>query len=414
MTKRSRKNRGPKTWSRKTRGLKTLGRKSWAKRARRIVLGVLLAILLTPVALLLIYRQLDPPITPLMLIRLIEGEGLTKTWVPLTDISPHVPRAVIALEDNNFCEHHGFDWGEIFDALSEYYKGERLRGASTISMQTTKNLFLWPQRNLLRKAAEAPLTLIMEALWDKRRIIEVYLNIVEWGPGIYGVEAAAQAHFRKPARRLTPREAALLAAPAARPHARLRQALSRARPPTEKLRPRVAAAARSSDCAGNRPLFGSVQRGHGQIGRRGDESQVARRRQARGQDQLRYEPRIGGDHVHEETEGNAEGQHKDRHRPAPSLACPCAPGAFEPWAFEPWVFPLATIIPRAMFQNCKIILGKGQYISLTSYIYTLIFIINLNDFTLCPTAERVANLRRADARRPRWCGVAADAGRRSR
>ena len=212
MTKRSRKTRVPKTWRRKSRGLKTLGRTFWAKRARRIVLGGLLAILLTPVALLLIYRQLDPPITPLMLIRLIEGEGLTKTWVPLADISPHVPRAVIALEDNNFCEHHGFDWGEIFEALSEYYKGERLRGASTISMQTTKNLFLWPQRNLLRKVAEAPLTLIMEALWDKQRIIEVYLNIVEWGPGVYGVEAAAQAHFRKPARRLTPREAALLAA----------------------------------------------------------------------------------------------------------------------------------------------------------------------------------------------------------
>lgn len=168
--------------------------------------------MLAPVAMLFAYRYLDPPVTPLMLLRMTEGEGIKKTWVPLDGISPHVARAVISLEDSSFCEHAGIDWGEMFDALSSYYKGKRVRGASTISMQTTKNLLLWPQRNMARKAVEAPLTVLMEMMWDKQRILEVYLNIVEWGPGIYGIEAAARAHFNKPARWLNQREAALLAA----------------------------------------------------------------------------------------------------------------------------------------------------------------------------------------------------------
>ncbi len=191
---------------------KRWGRKSWGQRVRQTLLWVLLVVLVSPVILLVIYRELDPPITPLMLIRITQGEGLNKTWVPLAAISPHVPKAVIALEDNTFCEHAGFDWAEVFDALAVYYRGGRLRGASTISMQTTKNLFLWPQRDPIRKVVEAPLTLVLEALWDKQRILEVYLNIVEWGPGIYGIEAASRAHFRKSASRLTRREAALLAA----------------------------------------------------------------------------------------------------------------------------------------------------------------------------------------------------------
>lgn len=186
--------------------------KNLGKRIRRIVIGTLLAILLAPLILLVAYRHINPPITPLMVIRLAEGEGIKKSWVPLAAISPHVPRAVIALEDSSFCEHFGFDWGEIFDALAEFYRGKRLRGASTISMQTTKNLLLWPHRDYLRKAAEAPLTILLEAMWDKQRILEVYLNIVEWGPGVYGIEAAAQNHFGKSARDLTQREAALLAA----------------------------------------------------------------------------------------------------------------------------------------------------------------------------------------------------------
>ncbi len=178
----------------------------------RIALIALGVILLTPFALLLAYRQLPPPITPLMVIRLFEGEGIKKQWVPLGEISPHVVNAVIALEDNKFCVHSGVDWGSVFEALADYYNGDKLRGASTISMQTSKNLFLWPGRDYVRKAVEAPLTVLLEALWDKRRILEVYLNVAEWGPGIYGVEAAARAYFRKPASDLAQREAALLAA----------------------------------------------------------------------------------------------------------------------------------------------------------------------------------------------------------
>jgi monofunctional biosynthetic peptidoglycan transglycosylase len=187
-------------------------RRTLASRLRWIVVCTLGAVLIAPVALALLFREVPPPVTPLMVIRMFEGEGIKKDWMPLSEISPHVVNAVIALEDNNFCAHSGVDWGQLFEALSDYYKGERLRGASTISMQTAKNLYLWPGRDYLRKAVEAPLTVLLEALWDKQRILEVYLNIAEWGPGVYGVEAAARANFGKSAARLSRREGALLAA----------------------------------------------------------------------------------------------------------------------------------------------------------------------------------------------------------
>jgi monofunctional biosynthetic peptidoglycan transglycosylase len=123
-----------------------------------------------------------------------------------------VPRAVIAAEDNLFCEHQGFDWRAIGEAAEDYAAGKRVRGASTISMQVAKNLFLWPGRDFARKGMEAYLTVIVELLWSKRRIMEVYLNIAEWGDGVFGIGAAAHAHFGKPASTLTGREAALLAA----------------------------------------------------------------------------------------------------------------------------------------------------------------------------------------------------------
>lgn len=172
----------------------------------------LVIVLAAPVLLTLLYRYVPPPATPLMLIRAFEGEGIKKKWVPLRRISRHAVRAVIALEDARFCEHNGVDWGELFAALSDHFKGDRLRGASTISMQTAKNVFLWPGRDFTRKALEAPLTFLIENLWDKRRIMEVYLNVAEWGPGIYGIEAASRRYFRKSASRLTAREAGLLAA----------------------------------------------------------------------------------------------------------------------------------------------------------------------------------------------------------
>jgi len=181
-------------------------------RLRRILLRLLLVLLLAPPALLLIYRFLPPPLTPLMLIRLVEGEGLRKDWQPLSRIAPALPEAVVAAEDNRFCEHWGFDWPALEGELESYLAGERPRGASTITMQTAKNLFLWPERSLLRKLLEAALTPQIALLWPKRRVIEVYLNIVEFGPGIYGAEAAAQSYFGKPAAALGRREAALLAA----------------------------------------------------------------------------------------------------------------------------------------------------------------------------------------------------------
>jgi monofunctional biosynthetic peptidoglycan transglycosylase len=160
----------------------------------------------------LLYRFVPPPVTPLMLIRLAEGEGLRQDWRPLEQIAPVLAEAVVAAEDNRFCEHSGFDWPALGGEIEAWRAGEDPRGASTITMQTAKNLFLWPDRSLLRKLLEAPLTPQIELIWPKRRIIEVYLNIVELGPGIYGAEAAARAYFGKSAADLGAREAALLAA----------------------------------------------------------------------------------------------------------------------------------------------------------------------------------------------------------
>ncbi len=178
---------------------------------RRLALIALALFVGLPLVLLLAYRVVPPPGTPLMLIRLFEGEGLEKDWVPLARISKHVPGAVIAAEDNNFCRHHGFDWQAIETVIADYQKGGRPRGASTISMQTAKNLFLWPGRSYLRKGLEAALTAPLELLWSKARILEVYLNIAEWSAGVYGIEAAARHYFGKPAAKVTRREAALLA-----------------------------------------------------------------------------------------------------------------------------------------------------------------------------------------------------------
>ena len=132
--------------------------------------------------------------------------------MPLEEISPQLMRAVIASEDERFCEHFGFDFKAIEEAWKRNQHGRRIYGGSTISMQTAKNLFLWPGRDWLRKGLEAYFTGLIELFWSKRRIIEVYLNIIEMGPGIYGAEAAAHAQFGKPAVALTSREAALIAA----------------------------------------------------------------------------------------------------------------------------------------------------------------------------------------------------------
>lgn len=187
-------------------------KKKKKSRVARFFLKLSLIVVLVPVGLVVVYRYVPPPGTPLMVIRALEGEGIRKNWVPLARMSPDAIKAVIALEDSNFCSHGGVDWNEVANALNDHLKGERLRGASTITMQTAKNLFLWPGRDLVRKAVEAPLTLLLETLWDKRRILEVYLNVIEWGPGIYGIEAASRTYFGRPAASLSRRQAALLAA----------------------------------------------------------------------------------------------------------------------------------------------------------------------------------------------------------
>lgn len=162
---------------------------------------------------LLVYRFIDPPGTPLMAIRMIErGDVVRYQPVPLAAVAPSLARAVIASEDSRFCLHYGIDLGAVQEALDDYEETGRLRGASTITMQVARNLFLWPGGGFLRKGLELPLALALDAAWPKRRIIEVYLGIAEMGPGLFGAEAAAQALFGVPASRLSEGQAARLAA----------------------------------------------------------------------------------------------------------------------------------------------------------------------------------------------------------
>jgi monofunctional biosynthetic peptidoglycan transglycosylase len=173
---------------------------------------VCLSLALIMAAIILVYRFVPVPLTPLMVVRWVAGEGLDKQWVAYDELSPNLRRAVIASEDARFCQHHGFDFGAIEEAWEEHEAGERLRGGSTITQQTAKNLFLLPDQSWLRKIVEIYPTVLLELLWPKRRILETYLNIIEWGPGIYGAEAASTHYFHRPARSLTPHEAALMAA----------------------------------------------------------------------------------------------------------------------------------------------------------------------------------------------------------
>jgi monofunctional glycosyltransferase len=173
----------------------------------------LLTLLTLPIFLSLYYAVLPPPISALMIERLPMARSIDYRWVPLAAISPELAKAVVTAEDARFCQHQGVDWRAVQDVVEEAFDGDEqpIRGASTIAMQTVKNLFLWEGRSVIRKAMEIPLALWIEAIWPKKRVIEVYMNIVEWAPGIYGAEAAAQKHFGKSAKALSGREAALLA-----------------------------------------------------------------------------------------------------------------------------------------------------------------------------------------------------------
>jgi monofunctional biosynthetic peptidoglycan transglycosylase len=177
--------------------------------------------LAAPCALLLMLivplRWLAPATTAFMLTSPVKP--VDYRWVPITRIAPAAALAVVAAEDQKFPFHHGFDLQAIDAALAHNARSRRVRGASTISQQTAKNLFLWSGRSYLRKGFEALLTVALEHCWNKRRILEIYLNIVEFGPGVYGVEAAAQRYFHAPAARLSPHDAALLAAVLPNPRA---------------------------------------------------------------------------------------------------------------------------------------------------------------------------------------------------
>ena len=174
---------------------------------------ILLAIILCiSFAQVILFKYINPPFTPLMLYRLAHREGMQYRWKPLSWMSPFLQQAVLAAEDQRFPDHNGFDFNQINEALQEYADNKPLRGASTISMQVARNLFLWQGRSWTRKALEAYYTVLIELLWTKQRILETYLNVAEWGKGIFGAEAAAIHYFRCSASAVSREQAALLAA----------------------------------------------------------------------------------------------------------------------------------------------------------------------------------------------------------
>lgn len=187
------------------------GGRFW-KVVRAVFAAGLIVLFIGPVIVVAVYRFAPPPVTWLMVQRVFEGRGFDRRWVPMQKISPSLVRAVIAAEDARFCEHHGFDFEAIEKAMAANAAGRKLRGGSTISQQTAKNVFLWPGRDWVRKGLEAWFTVLIELGWGKERIMEVYLNSIEWGPGVYGAEAAAQRNFKVPASKLTAAQSARLAA----------------------------------------------------------------------------------------------------------------------------------------------------------------------------------------------------------
>ena len=209
----------------------------------RLLLAALFALTLGLAGLIVVYRFL-PPVSTLMLARWVKGETVERDYVPLENISLFLRTAVIVSEDARFCMHGGVDWGALREVVETAEEDGPSRGASTIAMQTAKNLFLWPSRSYLRKGIEIPLAIMIDLAWPKRRILEIYLNVAEWGAGIYGAEAAARHYFHKSAERLDAREAALLASALPSPG---RRNSARPSPRHAGLAARIMARARGAD-----------------------------------------------------------------------------------------------------------------------------------------------------------------------
>ncbi len=192
-------------------------KKTFLSRIFRWMRNIVIFFFISTISVTLIYKFVPVYITPLMVVRTFEqlsnGEKLSmkKEWISIDQISPNIINAVVASEDNLFMSHYGFDFDAIEKAKERNKKGGRLYGASTISQQTAKNVFLWPKRSWLRKGLEAYFTLLIEFFWSKERIMEVYLNVIETGNGIYGIQRASQIYFDKPASKLTKSQAALIA-----------------------------------------------------------------------------------------------------------------------------------------------------------------------------------------------------------
>lgn len=195
------------------------GRMTYRRRVTRWLIRLLVLAAALPVVLTVLYSVV-PPVSTLMLARYAQGLWVDRQWQPLDQISPHLVRSVITSEDSTFCSNDGIDWAALEQQIAILQEGETPRGASTLTMQTAKNLFLWGDRSYVRKGLELPLALMLDAILTKKRVLEIYLNIAEWGEGIFGAEAAAQAWFGKPASQLTRVEAARLATALPNPRAR--------------------------------------------------------------------------------------------------------------------------------------------------------------------------------------------------
>ncbi len=194
---------------------------SWRARVR-LAIKILIGLVVLPYVLILFYLlPFLHPVSTLMLGDLALLQGYDRRWVSFEEISPVLVQSVMMSEDGQFCAHSGVDWTQMRGVIDDALKGVPTRGASTISMQTSKNLFLWNGRSFLRKGMEIPLAIASDFVWSKRRMMEIYLNIAEWGPGIYGIEAAARYHFKVPASKLSRRQAALLAVSLPNPYTRI-------------------------------------------------------------------------------------------------------------------------------------------------------------------------------------------------